>query len=306
MKHNVKEHVIVLPPSNDTAFIYGLVDPRTGYIRYVGKAVDPERRYNDHFSKFELSPNTKKVNWIKSLLAQELKPSIILLEKTHSDAWREAERRWIAFYRSIPGYPELTNGTSGGDGAEKGSKHRPESLRKMIIFHNTKEWLQKISECSRRRPKREDCTSKFIGVSWAKHEKLWRSCLMTNRKTIGIGYFKEEIDAARARDCRAIVIFGDDAVLNFPRPSYSDEEIAKRIQKHGKSIRNKSGYKGVSWNKEHNKWTCDVRRKGVGAYFGYFPATEQGKLAAARTFDRWVIEHLDEFAYTNFPRSDYE
>ena len=36
MKYNVKEHVIVLPPSNDTAFIYGLVDPRTGYIRYVG------------------------------------------------------------------------------------------------------------------------------------------------------------------------------------------------------------------------------------------------------------------------------
>ena len=126
--YNITKHL----QEHSFVFIYGLVDPQAGYIRYIGKAADTAVRYKAHFSKVELSPNTRKVNWIKSLLAQELKPSIVVLERIPEEDWKEAECRWIDFFRTQDGYPELTNGDiPGGDGIDKGTKFSEETRRKM-------------------------------------------------------------------------------------------------------------------------------------------------------------------------------
>lgn len=34
----------------EAVYIYTLSDPRTGCIRYVGKTIDPDRRYKQHLS----------------------------------------------------------------------------------------------------------------------------------------------------------------------------------------------------------------------------------------------------------------
>lgn len=64
--------------------------------------------------------------------------------------------------------------------------------------------------------KRENCTSKFKGVSWMKKNKRWKAHIHLKGKQIHLGCFKNEDDAARAYDTKAIELFGEFARLNFP------------------------------------------------------------------------------------------
>ncbi len=94
------------------AYIYGLVDPRTNFIRYVGKSVDPQIRLSRHLRPHSTdSPKTYCARWIRSLKTIGLEPTLTILEGP-CENWEEAERRWIA---SFP-LGQLTNLTSGGDG----------------------------------------------------------------------------------------------------------------------------------------------------------------------------------------------
>lgn len=58
-------------------------------------------------------------------------------------------------------------------------------------------------------------TSKYRGVCWDKNK--WRSVIYHQGKQHSIGRFTDEIEAAKAYDKRAIELFGDKAVLNFPK-----------------------------------------------------------------------------------------
>jgi hypothetical protein len=98
-----------------TNLIYGLVDPRTLLVRYVGYSSTGVRRPRQHRSAFELRKRTHKTAWIKSLLAEGLEYTIVVLEEVSSrDTLADAERFWIAFGRAC-GWP-LTNLTDGGEG----------------------------------------------------------------------------------------------------------------------------------------------------------------------------------------------
>ena len=57
-------------------FIYGLCDPETNEIRYIGKSNQPKKRLQDHIYSCERTV-THKNNWIKSLLNKkyELRPT---------------------------------------------------------------------------------------------------------------------------------------------------------------------------------------------------------------------------------------
>lgn len=59
-------------------------------------------------------------------------------------------------------------------------------------------------------------SSHFKGVSFEHRQNRWRACITINQKITRIGYFREEIDAARAYDQAARVHFGEFARLNFP------------------------------------------------------------------------------------------
>jgi len=59
-------------------------------------------------------------------------------------------------------------------------------------------------------------SSKYRGVWYNKQTKKWRATIVVNRKRKQIGYFKHEIDAARAYDESAKKYYRDFAVLNFP------------------------------------------------------------------------------------------
>jgi len=58
-------------------------------------------------------------------------------------------------------------------------------------------------------------TSKYKGVHFCKQANKWRVFIMGNKKQIHIGYFKNEIEAAKKYDEFAILHFGEFANLNF-------------------------------------------------------------------------------------------
>jgi hypothetical protein len=60
------------------------------------------------------------------------------------------------------------------------------------------------------------CTSKYKGVSWHKHNRKWSARIGFKNKPMHIGYFKNEIDAAKAYDEAAKKYHGEFACLNFP------------------------------------------------------------------------------------------
>lgn len=97
--------------------IYGLFDPRTSELRYVGKSCSGMVRPGQHFTPTGLrrEAKTHKTNWIKTVLADGLVPEIEVLEVCESAVELvEAERFFIEYFRSLG--CRLTNMTVGGDG----------------------------------------------------------------------------------------------------------------------------------------------------------------------------------------------
>jgi len=65
------------------------------------------------------------------------------------------------------------------------------------------------------RPRRGG-TSRYKGVHWCNTYKKFRAKIYHDGKQIHIGYFDDEIAAAKAYDKKARELFGEFAFLNFP------------------------------------------------------------------------------------------
>lgn len=91
----------------EIVYIYSLIDPQSNQVRYIGKSINPKRRYYEHIKYVD--NNSHKSNWIKKLILQGLKPSLSIIEECDLNTWESRERYWITQY------PNLTNGTDGGE-----------------------------------------------------------------------------------------------------------------------------------------------------------------------------------------------
>lgn len=65
-----------------------------------------------------------------------------------------------------------------------------------------------------------------------------------------------------------------------------------------KSIRNKSGYKGVSWHNRDKKWRSQIGYNGIHFYIGSY----NNPILAAIEYDKKAIELFGEYACINFPQ----
>jgi len=63
----------------------------------------------------------------------------------------------------------------------------------------------------------------------------------------------------------------------------------------------KSGYKGVSPKKGSSKWVVQIQVAGKKIWLAHSDTPEEG----ARIYDRAAIHYFGDFAYLNFPKSDY-
>jgi hypothetical protein len=66
------------------------------------------------------------------------------------------------------------------------------------------------------RKKRSGATqSKYKGIYWRKKVRKWQASIKYNKKRIELGYYRDEIEAAKAYDLAAIKYHGEFACLNF-------------------------------------------------------------------------------------------
>lgn len=112
-------------------FVYGLVDPRNGELRYVGKSSIGIKRPRVHQLARGRVGRTKKDSWLKSMYSDGATvPSIIILRVCANDVEVLAhEVLLIALFRNA-GF-NLTNLTDGGDGSS-GHKQSPETVAKRL------------------------------------------------------------------------------------------------------------------------------------------------------------------------------
>lgn len=59
-------------------------------------------------------------------------------------------------------------------------------------------------------------TSGYKGVSWCSSKRRWRAMVCAGGKSVHVGYFRDIVDAAIARDKMTIKLHGEFASLNFP------------------------------------------------------------------------------------------
>lgn len=67
---------------------------------------------------------------------------------------------------------------------------------------------------NRRKPR---TLNRYKGVSWHKPSKRWCAHIIHNKKYIHLGYFDNEIKAAKTYDKKAKELFGEFACLNFSK-----------------------------------------------------------------------------------------
>jgi hypothetical protein len=84
-------------------------------------------------------------------------------------------------------------------------------------LNNTRENLRQCTtqENQRNRTLQRGRTSKYKGVDWHNNSQKWRTRINVGKKQVHIGFFDDEVSAAKAYDKKAVEIFGEFALLNF-------------------------------------------------------------------------------------------
>lgn len=121
-------------------YIYALKNPITDEVRYVGKTSNIRKRYTQHISD---KRQTHKRSWIDSLLKEDLKPIIEILEVCDSITWEEREIYWMMQYDNLTNHKPGGNGNSSYINITKEETRRKlsESRKKVIL---TDEWKDNI------------------------------------------------------------------------------------------------------------------------------------------------------------------
>ena len=114
--------------------VYGLIDPRDGQLRYVGKSTSGLARPRQHVQPAFLKRDRRhKGNWVRSLVALGMRPEVEVLEVHESaETLAEAECFYIAYFRSLG--CRLTNLTDGGEG-QVGWTPTVETRAKIAMAH---------------------------------------------------------------------------------------------------------------------------------------------------------------------------
>ena len=112
MNHQKKKDI----DPNRKVYIYSLKNPLTNKVKYIGWTFQIKRRLSNHIYEAghpekTICPLSAKNMWIRSLLEDNIRPAIEIIEENIYINHEDREKYWISFY----GRENLVNGTDGGD-----------------------------------------------------------------------------------------------------------------------------------------------------------------------------------------------
>jgi hypothetical protein len=161
---------------------------------------------------------------------------------------------------------------------------------------NTRENLRVCTraENAQNRHKPRNTSSRFWGVSYIKDRAKYRAFVCYQGEVVFCGCFTDELEAARARDHKAVQVLGERARLNFPEdwPPQRRKGVHTRFQaslkkdgkKGAKSQKSVSGAKGKKAKGKKPKMARAARPRATRdkAERGGRKAPGKGKTARAR------------------------
>lgn len=131
--------------------IYGLADPLTLELRYVGQSLNHRRRFRRHL-RSSLNPKNHVHMWIAKLRCDGLEPMLVILASHIPSSNLNAEEQFYVAYHRGQGC-DLTNLTDGGGGVSgymwtDAAKKRHSATMKGVW--NDPEKSQKIEDAQRK------------------------------------------------------------------------------------------------------------------------------------------------------------
>lgn len=130
------------------SYIYALICPETGAIRYIGQSRYPKKRYGRHISDGAIKLKTHKECWINGLMKKGLSPEMSIIDQVSVDNVDFWEEHYISLYRSW-GF-DLTNKTYGGMGMRNISNETRNKISKSLTGKKaTEETKRRRSETSK-------------------------------------------------------------------------------------------------------------------------------------------------------------
>ena len=159
--------------------------------------------------------------------------------------------------------------------------NRRENLRVATHTQNTQNRCPKPTDSSR-----------YKGVGWDKERSMWTAKISVNKRTVNLGRFTTQREAALAYNEAATKLFGEFAYLNdVPIVDLHDCPVpkAERIPT--------SAYRGVSWSTRDNRWVVHVAVGHRVVYGKNFT----DELEAAKAYDTAARIYHGEKAKLNFP-----
>lgn len=130
----------------DIVELYVLRDPRTGEIRYAGKANNAAARFKTHM-RDSRRRNTPVYCWIRSLAKMQLVPRLEVAERIDVADWRDAEKVLIARLRHEGA--RLLNLAEGGDEPYCSPEVRAANGRKVALARANDPVAARIHEMKR-------------------------------------------------------------------------------------------------------------------------------------------------------------
>lgn len=140
-------------------FVYGLIDPRTDCLRYVGKTTSIAKRYSRHCNP-RRSDRSHRGCWLRGLRDLGLRPSIVVLEEVNDADGSLVERFWIASLRASGA--DLVNACDGGEGGAtrtghiSTAQHRANIAKARLGIRPDEDTRDKMRWTAERRAKMED------------------------------------------------------------------------------------------------------------------------------------------------------
>ena len=170
--------------------------------------------------------------------------------------------------------------------------HKPDGY-KIVVDHidnnklnNHVSNLQLISNRENTSKDKKNGTSKYTGVTWYNASNKWLAQIAINSKKKNLGLFETE-DEAHETYQKALKMLNE-GDLSFMKP----KEFS-------------STYKGVSWQKDRNKWVSRIKINGKQKNLGSFTSEEDAADAYQKAL-KMYHEGDSSFMETKTPSSQYK